>query len=123
MAQNYKREERKIQIKEVAIKLMSDYSYKDISIQKILDELNYSKSGFYNCYDSKAELFIDILKDGMEHRFEKITETKLGIEDKDKDKNAFLVETLLDKILDYNKYKKLFVSLMVDIPNDKELYD
>ncbi len=120
MAQNFKKEERKKQIKKVAIKLMLEHAYEDISVQKILDEMNYSKSGFYHCYNSKAELFMDILMDGLEYRYNQIIETKNN--SKGLDRKALILELFLDKALGYNEYKKIFVKLMMEFPNDKELY-
>ncbi len=119
MAQNFKKDQRKKQIKEVAIKLMSERSYKDISVQEILDELHYSKSGFYHCYESKVELFMDILRDGMEYRYQSIRNTQKALVDMER--KDVLIELMLDKILDYNKYKKLYTELIMEMPNDREL--
>ncbi len=118
MAKNLQRAERKRQIKQAAIKLMSARGYKDIGVQDIIDEINYSKGGFYHCYASKEALFKEILKDGMEYRYQKVRSFKDTAGDIDK--SSFVIETLLDKILDYNDYKKLFVALMVDISNDAD---
>ncbi len=119
MAQNFKKEVRKKQIKEVAIKLIEKKGYKKTTIQNIIDELNYSKSGFYNCYKSKSELFKDILNDGINYRYKQIrTYKKIS---KNLDRKTVLIEALLDKMLEYNKYKKLFSNLVIEMKNSEEL--
>ncbi len=121
MAQNFKKENRKEQIKKAAIKLMSEHGYKDISVQKIIDEINYSKGGFYHCYESKEELFKEILIDGMRQRFQEVKSLKENTDNLNK--QDLLIEVLLRKILDQNTYKKLFATFMIEISDDKELRD
>ncbi len=117
MAENFKKEERKKQIKEVAIDLIGENGYKNTSVQDILDVMDYSKSGFYHCYESKSELLKDIMLDGFEYRNKKMLEQKNGNE---KDKNI-VIETLIDKIFDCNKYKKIYCVLNTEMPNNEEL--
>ncbi len=120
MAKNLTREARKAQIKQATIKLMSARGYKEISIQDIIDEIDYSKGGFYHCYASKEALFKEILNDSMAYRLQQVRDFKNTAGNIDK--KTFVIETLLDKILDYNDYKKLFVALMVDISSDADFF-
>ncbi len=119
MAQNFKREERKKQIKKTAIKLISKNGYKNTSVKSIVDEMNYSVGGFYNCYKSKEELFKEILKDGNQYKYDQIDSFRERI--KDLDKKEILVEGLLDKLLIYNDYKKLFCSLAIEMKDNQNL--
>ncbi len=119
MTEYLKKEDRKKQIKKAAINLISKKGYRKTSVQDIVDKINYSKGGFYNCYSSKEELFEEILNDAMDSRFEKL---KKYDDIKDQvERKEFIVEALLDKMLDYNVYKKVFTSLMVEMNHNKDL--
>ncbi len=115
-----KKEERKKQIKDVAIKLMTKKGYRNTSVQDILDEINSSKSVFYNCYTSKEELFREILDDSAEDRYRKILQYKQGPK---LERKEWMIEALLDKILDYNDYKKLSSTIVTEMIYDEELYN
>ncbi len=119
--QRLEKEERKRQIKKAAIELITKNGYSNTSVQDIVDKADFSKGGFYNCYTSKEELFKEILNDGMEYRWDKIRDSKLTA--KGMDRKTFLVEILLDKILDYNDYKKLFVTLFIEMSTDQNFFN
>ncbi len=121
MAEYLKKEDRKNQIKKAAIDLISKKGYRNTSVQDIVDKINYSKGGFYNCYSSKKALFEEIINDGMDNRFKKL---KRYDEIKDKvDRKDFIIDALLDKMLDYNIYKKVYVSLVFEMNNSKDLLE
>ncbi len=119
MAENLKKEERKEQIKNTAIKLICKNGYKNTSIQDIIDDLNYSKGGFYNCYKSKLELFSDILNDATNYRYEELKSHKS--KNNSLDRKSYIIEALLDKILVYHDYKKIFSILTIEMQHDKDL--
>ncbi len=114
-----KKEERKKQIKDSALKLFAKRGYANTSIKDILADIGYSKGGFYNCYSSKLELFQELLQDGMDYRLEKVSRYKEEM--KDLDRETFLIEALLDKLLDENPYKKLFVRLSIEMNDNDDL--
>ncbi len=116
-----KKEERKAQIKKAAIELFTKHGYTKTSVQDIVDRAEFSKGGFYNCYSSKEELFKEIMNNSMEQRYDKIISFKN--EYGDLDKNTLVIETLLDKILDINDYKKLFIALIMETFTDKVFFD
>ncbi len=119
MAKYLKKAERKAQIKAAAIELFSEKGYSKTSVQDIIKKISYSKGGFYNCYGSKAELFKDISADAAELRYKELKDYNQKICSDDRE--SFLVEALLNKILDNNPYKKLFVGVVSDINSDAEL--
>ncbi len=119
MVSYLKKDDRKRQIKVAALKLFGERGYRNTSVQDILDEIGYSKGGFYNCYDSKEALFRDIIDDGMDYRFAELRRYKEKM--KDLDRETLLIEALLDKLLDDNPYKKLFVSLVMELDESDEL--
>ncbi len=119
MAQNFKKNKRKKQIKEVAIKLISEKGYRNTSVQDILNEMNYSASGFYNCYSSKVELFGEIIEDGLNY---KTNELKKYNDNNDKtSKKEFAIEGLLNKMLDSSVHRKNFIALLIEMKNNDEL--
>ncbi len=121
MAQNLKKAERKEQIKKTAIRLITKNGYKNTSVQNIVDEMNYSVGGFYNCYESKEELFKEILQDANQYKYNQIDSFREKV--KHLDKKEILVQGLLDKLLIYNDYKKLFCSLVVEMKDNQNLKD
>ncbi len=118
MAKYLKKDDRKQQIKNASIKLIAKNGYRDTSVQNIIDKINYSKGGFYNCYSSKEALFEEILKDAMEFRLEQVKTYK---ELDNVDRKTVIVDALLDKLLDDTPYKKLFTALVMEMPNNKYL--
>ncbi len=119
MAKYLKKAERKAQLKAVAIELFSEKGYGNTSVDDILEKINYSKGGFYNCYSSKGALLEDIFADAAEFRYKELKNYKQKASNQDKE--SFLIEALLDKILDTNPYKKMFINMVMDINNDAEL--
>ncbi len=118
MSKYLSKEERKQQIKKATIELICQHGYRNTSVQKIVETINYSKGGFYNCYSSKEELFIDILEDGMKSRFQVMLDYKKM---STSSKNEYMMEILLDKMLDYNDHKKIFISLVIEKRHNKDL--
>ncbi len=114
------KEERKKQIKKVAVKLMIQKGYRNTSVREIVDKANYSAGGFYNCYSSKEELFIDILEDGIRYNNQKI------IEYRDKyrglDRKKFIIESLIVKIFEDNEYKRMTFIFLIEMVNNPDLF-
>ncbi len=111
------KEERKDQIKKAAIALITERGYKKTSVQDIVDKARFSKGGFYNCYRSKDELFKEILQDGMDYRNNQVLKYK---HDMIRDRKSFMIEALLDKILDYNDYKKMVCALIAEASHNED---
>ncbi len=120
MAKYLKKDERKKQIKDAAIVLMTKKGYRKTTVQDIVEKANFSKGGFYNCYSSKEEMFADIMSDLEKFRFQKINEFRDDNEQMDRD--TFILEVLINKIIDYNNYKRLFSVLCNEISNNEEFY-
>ncbi len=118
--QRLEKEERKRQIKKTAIELMTKNGYRNTSVQEIVDRANFSKGGFYNYYSSKEELFKEILSDGLDYSQKRVRNFRLKAAGMDR--KTFLVEILLDKILDDNDYKKLFVTFFIEMFNDNNFF-
>ncbi|PIE91468.1 MAG: hypothetical protein CR997_00755 [Acidobacteria bacterium] len=119
--QRLEKNERKRQIKKATIELITKNGYSNTSVQQIVDKAEFSKGGFYNCYASKKELFKEILSDSMDYSHARIRDFKSKAEGMDR--KTFLVEILLNKIFGYNDYKKLFVSLFIEMSTDQSFFD
>lgn len=113
------RSERKIQIKDSAIKLFTEKGYRNTTVQDIVSSASFSKGGFYNIYSSKEELLRDILEDIIDYR----KKAFISYINKNKDMNRkdLMIELFLDNILDYHPYKKMFVKLFTEVSNDLKL--
>ncbi len=114
------REERKKQIRDVTVELITEKGFGKTSVQEIIDRASISKGGFYHYYSNKEELFKEILEDTMQYRKNLILDYR--DQHKDMARRELVVELLLDKMLDYNRYKKMFVTLLNEMSNDAKLF-
>ncbi len=119
MAKYLKKTERKKQLKDAAIALIERNGYQNTSVQDIVKKANTSKGGFYNCYASKADLYKEIIDDGCTYRYDEMVSYNKA--NQHLDKKTLLVEMLLDKIISYNKYKKLYAMLLKEMGTDQDL--
>lgn len=115
------KEERKKQIKKVAIKLMMEQGYRNTGVKEIVDAANYSAGGFYNCYSSKEELFREIVEDGMKYNNQKILEYKNKY--KELSRKDFIIEALLGKIFDDNDYKRVSYIFLIEMVSNQDLFE
>jgi AcrR family transcriptional regulator len=63
------REERRKQIMDVALELIADEGFANVTIAKIAKKANISKGLMYNYFESKEQLIIDIMLDGLNKFF------------------------------------------------------
>ncbi len=115
------KEQRKKQIKKVAIKLMMEQGYRNTGVKEIVDAANYSAGGFYNCYSSKEELFREIVEDGMKYNNQKILEYKNKY--KELSRKDFIIEALLGKIFDDNDYKRVSYIFLIEMVSNQDLFE
>ncbi len=113
------REERKKRIRAVTVELINEKGFSNTSVQDIIDKAGISKGGFYHYYSNKEALFREILEDTVEYR--KAVMLDYRNTHSDMPRSELLLEMLLDKILDYNNYKKMFVKLVSEMPNNPKL--
>ncbi len=117
------REDRRKQIKEVALKLFTDKGYAKTTMDEIVQECGISKGGMYHHFANKEEIFVELLKDGGEYR-QNIVLKYMKSSFKSRDEK--LIDSLLDKVLDVNPYKKLYIVFLIEMqsnPNFKELFE
>lgn len=117
------REDRRKQIKEVALKLFTDKGYAKTTMDEIVQECGISKGGMYHHFANKEEIFVELLKDGGEYRQNIVLEYMKG---SFKSRDEKLIDSLLDKVLDVNPYKKLYIVFLIEMqsnPAFKELFE
>ena len=66
--QRLSKEERRKQIKEIALKLFVDKGYSKITMEEIVQAVGISKGGMYHHFSNKEEIFLELLRDGDEYR-------------------------------------------------------
>lgn len=105
------REERKTQIKEVALELISEEGFQNTSISKIAKRAGISKGLLYNYYESKEEMIHEILYDGMDKLIAIFDPDKDGVLT-DNEAKYFIDEVFY--ILKSNiKYWRLYITVML----------
>ena len=117
------RENRRKQIKEVALKLFTDKGYAKTTMDEIVQECGISKGGMYHHFANKEEIFVELLKDGGEYRQNIVLKYMKG---SFKSRDEKLIDSLLDKVLDVNPYKKLYIVFLIEMqsnPTFKELFE
>ena len=117
------REDRRKQIKEVALKLFTDKGYAKTTMDEIVQECGISKGGMYHHFANKEEIFVELLKDGGEYRQNIVLKYMKG---SFKSRDEKLIDSLLDKVLDVNPYKKLYIVFLIEMqsnPAFKELFE
>lgn len=108
------KEERKLQIQKAAKKVILERGYESTTMEEIIRESGMSTGGVYHYYKSVADIFYDIMSEGLdyaEHR---------SFENSANDLNIF-VEYQLAKIFDDNEYKSLFAMLLKGIDYNEDL--
>ena len=125
--QRLSKEERRKQIKEIALKLFVDRGYSKTTMDDIIQAVGISKGGVYHHFSNKEEIFLELLKDGNEYRKNLVVEY---MRENSQSRNEKIVEMLLDKILDKNQYKDLYTVFLMEIQSNekfkrlfKKIYD
>jgi AcrR family transcriptional regulator len=104
------REERKEQIKQVALELIAKEGFSKITISKIASKAKISKGLMYNYFKSKEELIIEIMMNGVKALTEAFDPNKDGI--LTDDELHFLIDETC-RILESNtKFWRLYFMMM-----------
>lgn len=113
------KEERKKQIKEVALQLFIEKGLVRTTMEEIIEKAGMSKGGMYYHYNNKEEIFEELIKDSMTYR------KKLVVEYINKNKGMkredLIMNMLLDKILDKNPYKTIYAIFLTELSTNKNL--
>jgi AcrR family transcriptional regulator len=105
------REERRTQIKTVALEIISEEGYQHTSISKIAERAGISKGLLYNYYESKEEMIREIVYDGMEKFIRIFDPNKDGtLTD---DEARFFIEEMFHILQANIKYWRLYFTVML----------
>ena len=111
--------ERKKEIIDSAIKVISEKGLERATMEDIIAGTTLSKGGVYHYYKNVFEVFKDIMIFGIEYRNEIIkshlNKCKKGYE------KQFIAKQIVDKMLDNNPYMPLYVELLRNKKRNPEL--
>jgi AcrR family transcriptional regulator len=105
------REERKMQIKEVALEIIFEEGYQNTSISKIAKRAGISKGLMYNYYKSKEEMIREIIIDGFEKFMEILDPDHDGVLTRDEAK--YFIDEMFNILKSNLKYWRLYFSVML----------
>jgi len=105
------REERKTQIKEVALEIIFEEGVQNTSISKIAKRAGISKGLLYNYYESKEEMIREIIFEGMEQFMKIFDPNKDGVLTDDEAK--YFIDEMFNILKSNIKYWRLYFSVML----------
>ncbi len=104
------REERKEQIRKVALELIAQQGFSNITISKIASSAKISKGLMYNYFDSKEELILEIMMDGLKEFAKAFDPNKDGV--LTDDELHFLIDETFRIIKSDFKFWRLYFMIM-----------
>ncbi len=104
------REERKEQIRKVALELIAQQGFSNITISKIASSAKISKGLMYNYFDSKEELILEIMMDGFKEFAKAFDPNKDGV--LTDDELHFLIDETFRIIKSDFKFWRLYFMIM-----------
>ena len=110
------REQRRRQIKDIALELFITNGYANTTMDEIIQAVGISKGGMYHHFSGKEEIFLELLDDGNEYRKNIVVKY---MRESRKNRSEKLIDSLLDKILDVNPYKKLYTVFLIEMHNNE----
>lgn len=113
------KEERKKQIKEVALQVFTDKGFAKTTMDDIIEKIGISKGGVYYHYKNKEEIFLELIKDSMIHRKKLVVD--YVCKNKDMKREDLIMNMLLDKIMDKNPYKTIYSIFLTELSSSNEL--
>ena len=117
------KEERREQIKEIALNLFVSRGYSKTTMDEIIQAVGISKGGIYHHFSNKEEIVLEVLRDGSSYRKKVVLDHLKG---NLQNRSEEITEILLDKILDKNPYKNLYTVFLIEMQTNKrfkELYE
>lgn len=105
------REERKAQIKRVALEVIYEEGFQDTSISKIAKKAGISKGLMYNYFESKEEMIKEIIIDGFDQMtifFDPDHDGVLTAEEA-----RYFIDKIFDILKENLKYWQLYFSVMI----------
>jgi AcrR family transcriptional regulator len=105
------REDRKAQIKGVALEIISEEGFQNTSISKIAQRAQISKGLLYNYFSSKEEMILEIIYDGMEKLSTIFDPNKDGVLTDEEVK--YFIDEIFNILKSNIKYWRLYITVML----------
>ncbi|MBN1949657.1 MAG: TetR/AcrR family transcriptional regulator [Bacteroidales bacterium] len=105
------REERKAQIKKVALEIIYEEGYEGTSISKIAKRADISKGLLYNYYESKEEMIREIILDGFNPFLKVFDPDHDGV--LTPDEVRYFIDEMFNILKSNLKYWRLYFSVML----------
>ena len=105
------REERKTQIKNVALQIISEEGFQNASISKIAKRAGISKGLLYNYYESKEAMIKEIIFDGMDQFIKVFDPNKDGI--LTEEEAVYFIDEIFNILKSNIKYWRLYFTVML----------
>jgi AcrR family transcriptional regulator len=105
------REDRKAQIKGVALEIISEEGFQNTSISKIAQRAQISKGLLYNYFSSKEEMILEIIYDGMEKLSTIFDPDKDGVLTDEEVK--YFIDEIFNILKSNIKYWRLYITVML----------
>ena len=105
------RMERKKAIMDTALEVFAEYGYESASISKIAKKAGVSKGLMYNYFESKEDLLISIMMDGMDEMFQMFDPDKDGI--LTREEFTYFIEEMFSLMRNKRNFYKLYFALMM----------
>ncbi len=116
------KEDRKLQICDVARKLFIKKGFENTTMKDIMEESGISIGGLYYHYDN----IYDVLKDVIMSAENRKNEIFFGLKEKNMDIEALLISSCIEMLFDSSEYSSLYVNLLVAMKDNeslKEIYE
>ena len=105
------RKERKAAIMEMALATFAERGYENSSISIIAKKAGVSKGLMYNYFESKEDLLISIMMDGMDEMFRLFDPNKDGV--LTREEFTYFIEEMFNLMSEKRNFYKLYFALMM----------
>lgn len=111
--------ERREKILEAAAKVFIEKGYKACTMADLVFASGLSVGGFYHYYRDKAELLCDLMQSGCAYRYDSMTAFRAA--HPDMPEKEMIAEMFLDKLLDDNPQKRIYMMFLGEMKGDSAL--
>lgn len=114
-----KPEDRRAKILESSIEIFNKKGYKETTMADLVEASDLSFGGFYHYYSDKADVLMDIMREGNRYRLEE--NRRFLKEHPNLGKEEILIEMGINKLLDKNTMKPIYSMLLMEVKSDEKI--
>lgn len=119
MSKRLHKEERKRLIRQEARRLFLIKGFKETTMEDIVAACDLSKGGVYYHYKNKEQMLSDLMKDGVDDRYEQVINYMNTHQHMDRE--MLVLDLLLEKLFDHNVMKPLYVICLQEAKKNPEI--